>query len=340
MVVLRVASWNVNGLRSYIFDHLPSSKYDLKTEIHPESNLAELIREWSPNLICFQETRCGTELLQKIQLPDWKLYNSSSQGTGARSQDRYSGVATLVHQSLGTPLLEESIIPLAEGVEANCQSEGRFLALIFQKFVILNTYVPNAGTNFTERTSVWDPAIKDYLECLKVRFPDKLLVWVGDLNVARSPYDVYFGDVTRTPKYQRLLLDSEKITDEVKDSLQETFNGTKAMQGLSTSTSAGFTRQERDGIEAILENGWLDSWKHLHPTEKHSGYTWWNPRFPHHRQENLGWRIDYCLVPKEQAQYLEKVEVLAKIGTKSKRDQRVNKFGSDHAPLGIIFREF
>ena len=139
MVVLRVATWNVNGLRSYIFDHLPSSKYDLKTEIHPESNLAELIREWSPNLICFQETRCGTELLQKIQLPEWKLYNSSSQGIGARSQDRYSGVATLVHQSLGSPLLEESILSLAEGVEANCQSEGRFLALIFPKFVILNT---------------------------------------------------------------------------------------------------------------------------------------------------------------------------------------------------------
>ena len=166
---MKIASWNVNGIRSYIVDDLPSSKFKTKLEIAPDSNLGHLIQLYNPNIICFQETRCSKENMLKFNIPGWTIYSSSSQGEGGRGPNRYSGVSIWVHDilGLGKPNNIYDILPsLSQPLTVN-DVEGRFLALEFPNFTIINTYVPNAGTNFTYRTARWDPAMLSYLTSLR-----------------------------------------------------------------------------------------------------------------------------------------------------------------------------
>ena len=57
-----------------------------------------------------------------------------------------------------------------------------------------------------------------------------------------------------------------------------------------------YVRDEpRVAIAAVLENGWVDTFRYLNP-DVTGGYSWWSQRFPSVRLQNKGWRIDYCLV--------------------------------------------
>jgi len=53
---------------------------------------------------------------------------------------------------------------------------------------------------------------------------------------------------------------------------------------------SGFPRIEHDWIDRIIQNGYVDTFRYLHPdTVK---YSWWSYRF-NARQKDTGWRIDY-----------------------------------------------
>ena len=168
MPEIRISSWNVNGIRSYIFNNKPSAKFKTIDAIDPESNLQQLLDESDSNVICFQETRCGLDNMAKFQIPDWKVYSSSSQGSGGRSGNRYSGVSIWVHtslvQHLGDPIKVIDILPTLTEPHHEGDLEGRFLALIYENVTIINTYVPNSGTNFTYRTERWDPSMLAFLD--------------------------------------------------------------------------------------------------------------------------------------------------------------------------------
>jgi exodeoxyribonuclease-3 len=58
--------------------------------------------------------------------------------------------------------------------------------------------------------------------------------------------------------------------------------------------NAGFTPQEREKMTALLERGFVDTFRLLHPDEPNR-YTWWSYMM-NSRQKNVGWRIDYFLV--------------------------------------------
>ena len=334
MSELRVASWNVNGIRSYILDHLPSSKFQDKTEIDASSNLGHLLQLYNPNIICFQETRCGTENMARFKIPGWKVYSSSSEGDGGRGPNRYSGVSIWVSESLGLPepILINQLPSLSEPI-MSADKEGRFIALRYPDFIIINTYVPNAGTNFTYRTERWDPAMADFLT--NEKSSGKLTIWMGDLNVARTPYDVHFGDVSCLPQAQKLLTESDGNGNgnEKLEALRERIHNNSHMQGTGQNTPAGFTRQERDGIQRILDSGYSDAWRHLHSTDYYQGYTWWNLRIPAYRLKDRGWRIDYVIIDNEHIDNLVDCKVLREVGGRSYVDQRSKKYGSDHAPI-------
>jgi len=333
-----VASWNVNGLRSYIVDDLPSAKFSTKTDIGPGSNLEHLISLYDPNIICFQETRCGPANMLKFQLPGWQVYSSSSQGTGARGPDRYSGVSIWVHESLGlmqpTKIIE--VLPHLSQPLTPSDLEGRFLALEYPDFTIINTYVPNAGTNFTYRTERWDPAMLSYLAEDRAR--DRLTIWVGDLNVARTPYDVHFGDIRRLPQGKRLIAKGGDDLPEKLEELRETLHQNEAMQGIGDKVSAGFTKAERDGIEKIIESGYSDCWRHLYPDNQYDGFTWWNLRIPTCRPNDIGWRIDYVMIDNNHLENVVDCRVLKEVGTKSYQQEVPKKYGSDHAPICATIR--
>jgi len=285
---LKILSWNINGMRSNI---LSAGKYKCstnETKIDPSSNLGSIISDHDPDIICMQETRCGEEIAQCVKIQGYYQYWNSSKGEGARSGDRYSGVTLW---SKKEPLSVSTSLPNFE------DNEGRIILAEFEDFILLVTYVPNAGTNFEYRTQVWDPAILEFLQKNK-----KKLVWCGDLNVARTPNDVFWGD-PKSSSYDPA-----------------------ALKGVGKAAKAGYTKEERKDMEQFLEAGYVDVYRYLYPEEK-GAYTWFNPRIPTFRESNKGWRIDYFVVSKNLVSNIQDMQILRESGLLTKPQ------GSDHTAI-------
>ena len=84
---------------------------------------------------------------------------------------------------------------------------------------------------------------------------------------------------------------------------------------------AGFSDEERGKFTDLLEVGFVDSFRHLHP-DVTGAYSWWSYRFKA-RQTNAGWRIDYFLVSDELAPKIQSACIYDEV------------YGSDHCPVGI-----
>ena len=82
------------------------------------------------------------------------------------------------------------------------------------------------------------------------------------------------------------------------------------------------TAPERERFEAILEAGFSDAFRELHPQEP--GFTWWDYRAGHFHKK-LGLRIDYALLSAELAGGLRSCGI--------DRNFRKGPKPSDHAPL-------
>ena len=364
---LRIVTWNVNGLRSYITDCFDSKKFRGKTALAPNSNLAELLEKTDANVLCFQETRANAETMGKFQIPGWRIWSHSSQGEGARRGNSYSGTSIWVHESfleqMGEPLTVLRAIPTmarledppsditrffttsAEGEScketAPLDPEGRFIALDFGKLLILNSYVPNSGSNAVYRSTVWDPAVEAYLKELAQTRPETRVVWCADWNVAPTPRDFYHGDPIRTPNGQRIVKrhtelghrgsNSEYIED--MGAWRREWEQTDAMQGKGTDVQAGFLKVERDAWQRFLEAGYVDSWRYLHSGEDYTGYTWYSLRADGTREARLGWRIDHILVSQAHVGNVCECRCLPEVGEATKRDPGIKKYGSDHVPL-------
>lgn len=85
--------------------------------------------------------------------------------------------------------------------------------------------------------------------------------------------------------------------------------------------NAGFTKEERDKFSALLDYGFIDSFRYLYP-DKTDAYTWWS-YMANSRAKNTGWRIDYFLLSESIAQNLIDSYIYADV------------YGSDHCPVGI-----
>ncbi len=115
---------------------------------------------------------------------------------------------------------------------------------------------------------------------------DKPVIFCGDLNVAHKEIDL------KNPK--------------------------------SNTNNAGFTPQERGKMTALLESGFVDTFRYFHPDQT-DAYSWWSYMF-HAREKNVGWRIDYFIASKELAPRLESACIHPEI------------FGSDHCPVELVIR--
>jgi len=83
---------------------------------------------------------------------------------------------------------------------------------------------------------------------------------------------------------------------------------------------AGFTDEERAGIQALLDAGFVDTFRLF--TQGNGHYTWWS-NFSGARARNVGWRIDYFLVSPDLADKVVAAEIHPSI------------MGSDHCPVSI-----
>ncbi|MFM9985751.1 MAG: exodeoxyribonuclease III, partial [Flavobacteriales bacterium] len=84
--------------------------------------------------------------------------------------------------------------------------------------------------------------------------------------------------------------------------------------------TAGYTQREIDGLEKLLNAGFIDTFRMLFPdTVK---YSWWSARF-NSRAKNVGWRIDYFLISESLKTKVKDAFILNEIE------------GSDHCPVGM-----
>ena len=82
----------------------------------------------------------------------------------------------------------------------------------------------------------------------------------------------------------------------------------------------GFSDQERGKFGELLDAGFVDSFRYLHPDEQK--YSWWSYRM-NARERNVGWRIDYFLTSDFAADKIKVADIHNEI------------FGSDHCPIQL-----
>ncbi len=82
----------------------------------------------------------------------------------------------------------------------------------------------------------------------------------------------------------------------------------------------GFTKEEREGIDAFIEAGFVDTFRIF--TKGNGHYTWWT-NFANSRARNVGWRIDYFFVSKALASKVRSAKIYPEA------------MGSDHCPISI-----
>ena len=87
--------------------------------------------------------------------------------------------------------------------------------------------------------------------------------------------------------------------------------------------NAGFTDEEREKFTTLLNAGFTDTFRYLHPEQV--TYSWWSYRFKA-REKNAGWRIDYFLVSNRLRDMIEKADIHTEI------------FGSDHCPVELVVK--
>ena len=161
--------------------------------------------------------------------------------------------------------------------------EGRVITCEFDDFYVVNVYVPNSKGDLSRLGYRHDSWDPDLCRYLCELRLKKPVTLCGDLNVAHQEIDL------ANPKSNR--------------------------------RNAGFTDEEREGMNNFLSAGFVDTFRHLHP-ETTGAYSWWSYRAGA-RQRNVGWRIDYFLASDELAPSLHEAFILPEI------------LGSDHCPVGI-----
>ena len=83
--------------------------------------------------------------------------------------------------------------------------------------------------------------------------------------------------------------------------------------------NSGFTDEERGKMTALLAEGFIDTFRYVHP-DKTDAYTWWS-YMNKVRERNIGWRIDYFIASKRLAPKLKNADI------------HPNILGSDHCPI-------
>ena len=80
--------------------------------------------------------------------------------------------------------------------------DGRMIAVEFETFILLATYVPNNGwteASFARRRD-WDSRVRKAVEMRAQNSQAKPIIWTGDLNVSATEQDVSDANFFRSIK--------------------------------------------------------------------------------------------------------------------------------------------
>lgn len=253
-----------------------------------QKNFLEFLESESPDAIGLQEVKGSYEQLPKKEQERLKelwyhVHWNAAQRPG------YSGTAVLskqeaisVFHGIAKESFDfESVAYVDETLLEN--HEGRVTTLEFPDHYFITVYTPNSKDDLSRLGYRHTVWDKAFLQYLKWLENKKPVIVCGDLNVAHQEIDL------ARPKQNTM--------------------------------SAGFTLEERDGMDRFIEAGFLDSYRTLYP-ETPNAYTWWSYRAGA-RARNVWWRIDYFLISQSLRNSLQDAIIY---------DQT---WGSDHCPVGI-----
>ena len=166
------------------------------------------------------------------------------------------------------------------GIEEH-DTEGRVITLEMPDFYLVNVYTPNSQDGL--RRLPYRMEWEDaFRQYLCGLAARKGVIVCGDMNVAHEEIDL------KNPATNHL--------------------------------NAGFSDEERAKMTQLLDAGFVDTWRSLHPGE--AKYSWWSYRM-NARERNVGWRIDYFLVSESLRGNILDTDILNDI------------FGSDHCPVSL-----
>lgn len=202
---MKLISWNVNGLRACL-----------------KKGFEDVVRGFDADFFCIQETKMQQGQAE-VDLPDYEEFYCSADKKG------YSGTAIYAKES-----------PMS--VQYNFgehTDEGRSMILEYEKFYLVNVYVPNSQEKLKrlDYRMKWEDDIREFLTTLSSIKP---VVMCGDLNVAHREIDL------KNPASNR--------------------------------GNAGFSDEERGKFGELLEAGFVDTFRYLYP-DKEGVYSWWSYRF-------------------------------------------------------------
>jgi exodeoxyribonuclease-3 len=161
--------------------------------------------------------------------------------------------------------------------------EGRVITLEFEDYYFVNVYTPNSQRELVRLG--YRMEWEDNLRSYLLSLDtQKPVILCGDLNVAHQEIDI--------------------------------------KNAKSNHKNAGFTDQEREKMTLLLNSGFSDTFRTMHPDD-HEVYSWWS-QMPGVRERNVGWRIDYFLVSRRMMPQIKEAFILSQV------------YGSDHCPVGIV----
>jgi len=238
-MALTVATWNVNSIRARMHALLP------------------WLAEHEPDVVCLQET--------KAQDHDFPADRIAAAGyhVAFRGEKSYNGVAILS---------KEPIENVRFGFDDDGPAdEARLVHGELKGITILNTYVPQGREMdhpmFAYKLQ-WFDRIRALLED---RFSaEEPLVWVGDLNVALTEIDVWWG-------------------------------------GQNRPDHVCFNPQVTEALELVMGWGLVDVFRKHIPDPGH--YTYYDYRTLAGISEGKGWRIDHILATTPLAERSEDVRI-------------------------------
>ncbi len=241
---MKLISWNVNGIRA----------------VTKKNFFRDLIM-MDADVLCVQETKAQDnqvfETLESVE--GYHIYANSAERKG------YSGTAILSKEK---PINVTYDI----GVEEH-DTEGRVICAEYEKFFLVNVYVPNSGSELKrlDYRQTWDQEFFYYLKKLEEKKP---VVVCGDFNVCHKAIDL------ARPK--------------------QNYN-----------KSAGYTQIEIDGMDRYTGRGFVDTFRHFYP-DTEEAYSWWSYRAGA-RAKNIGWRIDYFLVSESFLPQVKDAAILSSV---------------------------
>lgn len=160
--------------------------------------------------------------------------------------------------------------------------EGRVITAEFERFFVITVYTPNSKREL-ERLD-YRMTWEDEFKAYVLELDKvKPVIICGDLNVAHKEIDL------KNPK--------------------------------TNTKNAGFTIEERGKFTALLEAGFIDSFRQFYP-DLEEAYSWWS-YMRSSREKNVGWRIDYFVTSERLKDNLSGAKIHSEI------------YGSDHCPVEL-----